>query len=128
MFTKLQPILSLMNQQKTCHISVINELLGMSCDTLRYYEKIGLLKNIMRTQGGVRCYTQDNVSRLVFIQRAKSMSFTLDEIRFLLCFRDNPTHSSVKARNLASMKVQSIETKIKQLETLQQELTTLLEL
>ena len=113
--------------KNTRHIGENNKLLGLSCDTLRYYEKIGLLIKIKRTKGGIRCYTYDNVSRLQFIQRAKSMDFTLDEIKHLLCFRDDPTRCSEKARNLVHSKTYLIEGKIRRLETLHQELTSLLD-
>lgn len=117
-----------MKQQVTCHISGITKLLGMSCDTLRYYERVGLLKNIQRTQGGLRCYTKDNVSQLQFIQRAKSMGFTLDVIKQLVSFRDNPKHCSARSHNLVLSKIKLIEDKSRQLKILHHELTSILEL
>lgn len=115
-----------MNQSKPCHIGAIHEQLGLSCDTLRYYEKIGLIRKVKRSKGGVRCYTDNDISRLQFIIQAKCMNFSLDEIKILLSLRENPILSSRKARNLAHHKIKSIEKRIMQLETLQDELSTLL--
>ncbi len=109
-------------------IGDLKDLLGLSADTLRYYEKIGLLGTVGRSTGGSRFYTARDVSRLRFIQRAKSMNFTLDEIRLLLGFRDNPQGSRSEARELTRSKLTLIEQKAQQLETLRKELTLLLNL
>ena len=76
-------------------------LLGLSHDTLRYYERIGLLPPIARTPAGVRRYQSDDLSRLRFIQRTKSMGFTLDEIAALLKMRAAPREARQKVRRLA---------------------------
>ncbi|MEK7758413.1 MAG: MerR family transcriptional regulator, partial [Pseudomonadota bacterium] len=58
----------------------MTQLLGLSADTLRYYEKIGLLQRISRNTAGVRYYSEQDISRLRFIQRAQKMNFSLAEI------------------------------------------------
>jgi len=113
---------------KTYRIGDLKKLLGMSGDTLRYYEKIGLLRQINRTSAGVRYYTKENVSRLRFIQRAKSMNFTLNEIQHLLTFRDDPQGSREDVRTLTRSKLQAIEAKAAELDTLRKELTLMLNL
>jgi len=55
--------------------------------TLRYYERRGLLAALRRTNGGYREYSTDAVQRVVFIRRAQGMGFTLEEIRTLLALR-----------------------------------------
>ena len=57
---------------------------GVNIETVRYYEKIGLLPRPPRTGGGHRIYTDAQLKRLVFIRRSRELGFTLDEIRNLL--------------------------------------------
>jgi DNA-binding transcriptional MerR regulator len=114
--------------EKNLRIGELTPLLGLSSDTLRYYEKIGLLGTIGRSAGGSRFYTRYDVSRLRFIQRAKEMNFSLDEIGQLLSFRDDPQHSREETRELTRSKLAIIEQKARQLETLKNELTLLLNL
>lgn len=56
----------------------------MSVDTLRYYEREGLLTGVGRTPGGFRCYSQEAVRRLTFIKQARELGLTLREIRQLV--------------------------------------------
>ena len=117
-----------MTKGETYRIGDLKPLLGLSSDTLRYYEKIGLLGNIGRSAGGSRFYTRRDVSRLRFIQRAKAMNFTLIEIGQLLNFRDDPQHSRAETRELTRSKLKIIEQQAQQLDTLRKELTLLLNL
>ncbi|MBL4711266.1 MAG: MerR family transcriptional regulator, partial [Gammaproteobacteria bacterium] len=93
--------------------------LGISADTLRYYEKIGLLKNIHRAPSGIRLYCDDDLSRLRFILRAKTMNFSLDEITKLLQMRENPGHAKDSVRRLTCDKLAEVESHLKTLSTLQ---------
>ncbi len=102
--------------------------LGIGPDTLRYYEKIGLLPAIGRSQSGARLYSDKDLSRLRFIQRAKSMNFSLDEIAQLLEMRDNPQHARDQVRELTHQKLCSVEAQIESLELLRRELTLLVNL
>ncbi|PHS70060.1 MAG: heavy metal-responsive transcriptional regulator [Cycloclasticus sp.] len=117
-----------MDNNKTYRISELNAELGTSGDTLRYYEKIGLLNNVARTPGGIRFYTQKDVSSLRFILRAKAMNFTLDEIKQLLLFREAPQNSRLEVRELTRQKLKTIEDKAVELDTLRKELSLLLNL
>ena len=66
------------------------EALGLSVDTLRYYEKRRLLPPVSRNNAGIRVYGDRDMSRLKFIRRAQKMDFSLDEIGQLLSMRENP--------------------------------------
>jgi MerR family mercuric resistance operon transcriptional regulator len=57
---------------------------GVNIETIRYYEKIGLLPPPPRTEGGHRLYPDDHLKRLTFIRRCRELGFTVDEIRNLL--------------------------------------------
>ncbi len=109
-------------------IGKIGTLLGLSADTLRYYEKIGLLTGIQRTSANTRLYGDKDLSRLRFIQRAQKMNFSLAEIKDLLAMREDPQHSRREVRELTHRKLQEIESHLKDLTTLRNELTLLVNL
>lgn len=102
--------------------------IGMSPDTLRYYEKIRLLPPSSRTAGGKRLYHDQDIARLRFIQRAKSVGFSLGEIGKLLRFREKPAQSSRAARELAVKKYAQVKEQLALLHTIEAELALLLEL
>ncbi len=114
--------------EKQYQIGEIGSLLGLSADTLRYYEKIGLLTNVQRTPANTRLYSEKDVSRLRFIQRAQKMNFSLAEIKDLLSMREDPQHSRTEVRELTRHKLQEIESHLKDLTTLRNELTLLVNL
>ncbi len=109
-------------------IGEVTKRTGISADTLRYYEKLGLLRDVRRTASGVRVYDDRDLSRLGFIQRAKAMNFSLEEIAQLLEMRDDPQHAREQVRWLTRHKLDSVEAQLQQLETLRRELTLLLNL
>jgi len=109
-------------------IGEIKKITGHSADTLRYYEKIGILPAIARNSSGLRLYDKKDISRLQFIKRAQSMNFTLDEIKKLLIMRENPIQCKDSIRQLTFEKLQSIEQQLKNLTTMKKEFTLLLNL
>lgn len=96
--------------------------LGMSVDTLRYYERIGLVPDVSRTESGIRRYDGDDLARLRFIKRAQMMNFSLSEIGALLEFRRNPGRSKKYARELAMAKLGEVDERLRSLEDLRKEL------
>lgn len=104
-----------------------NEL-GLSADTLRYYEKIGLLPGVARSDAGIRFYQEKDLSRLKFIKRAQKMNFTLAEIGGLLKMREDPQHARDEVRQLAASKLADVELHLDELSTLRTELQLLLNL
>lgn len=109
-------------------IGDISQLTGLSVDTLRYYEKIGLLPRVGRAASGTRVYTQRDLSRLRFIQRAKAMQFSLDEIARLLEMREDPRRAREEVRELARRKQVEVQRRLEELATLHKELTLLIQL
>lgn len=98
--------------------------LGISADTLRYYEKIGLMPRVERN-GGMRYYCEKDLSRLRFIKRAQKMGFSLEDIANLLSFRENPQQAKPQVRELARQKLVQIEQHLAELGTLRAELRLL---
>lgn len=109
-------------------IGEVSERLGLSVDTLRYYEKIGLLPRVPRNASGLRAYNDKDISRLQFVQRAQKMNFTLAEIGQLLKMREGPQKARPKVRELARRKLEQIEMYLGDLKTLHKELQLLLSL
>ncbi len=103
-------------------------MLGLSPDTLRYYEKRGLLPAVARTSSGLRVYSDKDISRLRFIQRAQKMNFSLAEIGTLLKMRENPHGVRNNVRRLTAKKLVEVENRLKDLDTLRKELQLLLNL
>jgi DNA-binding transcriptional MerR regulator len=99
--------------------------LAISADTLRYYEKIRLTPKVQRNNGGVRFYSDKDLSRLRFIKRAQKMGFSLEEITQLLKFRENPQKAKPKVRELAHHKLEEVEQHLTELTTLRNELRLL---
>jgi MerR family copper efflux transcriptional regulator len=106
-------------------IGDISKQLGFSVDTLRYYEKIGLLPRVRRTASGVRSYSDKDISRLKFLRRAQKMNFSLTEIASLLQMREDPQHARQEVRELTLKKLVEIEGYLQDLATLRNELTQL---
>ena len=106
-------------------IGEVAKLLNITIDTLRYYEKIKLLNPIKRTSSGIRLYDESDLVRIKFIQQAQKMSFSLDEIRQLLSFRDSPQMPKPPVRQLVLEKISDIETHINELTALKNELKAL---
>ncbi|MDE3073766.1 MAG: MerR family transcriptional regulator [Pseudomonadota bacterium] len=101
---------------------------GMSTDALRYYEKIGLLPRALRDGGGRRRYGDADLARLLFIQRAQTMNFSLAEIGHLLHLRERPQQARADVRRVAGEKLAQVETRLKSLRLLRNELRLLVNL
>lgn len=109
----------------TASIGEAAERLHSSPDTLRYYEKIGLV-NPARTTGGRRVYDRIDLDQLRFIQRAQAVGFSLAEIDQLLKLRSNPVRCSESVRALAAGKVEELGDKLEALRRMHDELSLLL--
>ncbi len=109
-------------------IGDIADKTGLSADTLRYYEKIGLLVDVPRNAGRRRLYRERDLSRLRFITRAQKMNFTLAEIGALLQMREDPQHAREDIRRMTRNKLQQVESHMEELGKLRTELTLLLNL
>jgi MerR family copper efflux transcriptional regulator len=85
---------------------------GLGIETVRFYERQGLIEPPPRTASNYRIYPEDEVARLQFIKRAKALGFTLNEIKELLTLRQDPhtTRADIKARTLA--KIEDVNRKI----------------
>ena len=82
-------------------IGRLSKKTGCHLETVRYYEKIGLLRPPGRTAGGHRVYGAEAVSRLAFIRRARELGFTLQQVRTLLRLVDGGHYTCAQVRTIA---------------------------
>lgn len=108
-------------------IGVVAERGGVNLQTIRYYEREGLLPEPPRLQSGYRMFPEDTVRRVQFIKRAQDLGFTLAEIRELLALRIDHKRNSSEVRTLAQEKMAAIEKKIRTLKKMKQVLGDLTE-
>lgn len=106
-------------------IGYVAKLIGVRVDTLRYYEKCGLLPRVARTSSGAREFDAEDISRLRFIRRAQAMNFTLAEVAALLDLRDRPRQPRSAVRDMAQAKVREIDERVSALMTLRDELSAM---
>jgi MerR family mercuric resistance operon transcriptional regulator len=88
---------------------------GCQIETIRYYEKEGLLPTPERTSGGHRLYTDQMVERLQFVRRCRELGFSMGEIRQLLSIVDGEHVSCERVKNIALEHLQDIQSKIQDL-------------
>lgn len=89
---------------------------GVNIQTVRYYERRGLLPEPERTESGYREYDEHDIHRMEFILRAKDLGFTLTEIRELMELRVDPGRTAEDVRARALEKIADTEAKIRDLE------------
>jgi MerR family copper efflux transcriptional regulator len=108
-------------------IGTVAKRAGVPIDTIRYYEREGLLPEPLRRASGYRSYNESAISRLRFIRRAKDLGFTLDEIRDLLALSAD-RHRGVKAvRQRAEQRLAGIDARIAELMRIRKGLEQLIE-
>ena len=95
-------------------------------ETVRYYEKIGLLAPPARSASNYRSYGNGHLARLSFIRRARDLGFTLEAVRELLTLSDNTDQSCEAVDQIASAHLAEVERKIADLSALRSELTRVL--
>jgi len=93
-------------------IGRLAEAAGAHLETVRYYERIGLMPRPNRTAGGHRSYTEEHVRRLRFIRRARDLGFTLDDIRALLELAEPGRTSCGEVQKIAAVHLQSVRAKL----------------
>jgi len=98
---------------------------GCNVETIRYYEKIGLLPAPPRTAGGHRMYGGGHTKRLGFIRRSRELGFALDEIRTLLILADGGEFNCGKVKEITLHHMQCVKEKIRDLRKLERTLTTI---
>ena len=95
---------------------------GVNIETIRYYEKIGLMPDPMRSEGGHRLYDKTHIQRLSFIKRCRELKFSLKEIRDLLNLVDGGEYTCADVRDRTIHHLDDIGQKISDLKKMQRTL------
>jgi MerR family mercuric resistance operon transcriptional regulator len=106
-------------------IGELARLGGVNLETVRYYERKGLLPIPPRTPSGYRAFPEDAVRHIHFIKRAQELGFSLKEIQELLTLRIAPGGTRADVRERASAKIVDIEEKIRTLRSMKRALERL---
>jgi len=109
-------------------ISELSSQTGLSAHTLRFYEKNGLITASTRSEAGYRYYNKADVRRVEFVRTARSIGFSLDDISQLLSIRlDKQSHSCQEVTEITEHKLNEVNEKITELQSMQKTLSILLE-
>ena len=103
-------------------IGKVAEQTGLSIDTIRFYQKIGLVKQPARSEGGFRLFSETEIRDLVFIQKAQELGFSLTEIKQLSVLNQQHDHACSQVRGLLISKLRDVREKVDQLLQLEGEL------
>lgn len=95
---------------------------GVKVPTIRYYEEIGLLEAVPRSDGNRRLYGSDDLRRLAFIRHARELGFEVEAIRTLLALQDDPNQSCAAADAIAKARLAEVDRRIAGLTALRTEL------
>ena len=110
----------------TYKIGDITKLTGIKVETIRYYEKIGLVASVKRTQAGYRLYDENHVKRLEFIRRSRGLGFSINSIHNLLAISDHgDTHTRAEVKQLTQQHIDAVNQKITDLQQLENALKNL---
>lgn len=100
-------------------IGALSKRTGVNIETIRYYEKTGVLQPAPRTEGGYRTYSSDDVRRLAFIRRARELGFSLDEVRALLDMAQERKRSCAEVRDVATQHLRNVRAKLADLRVIE---------
>lgn len=96
---------------------------GVNIETIRYYERAGLIPAPARTEGNYRSYRAEDVTRLTFIKRTRSLGFSVEQVRTLLSISGEEASDCGTVETIASEHLAEVERKIADLTALKDELT-----
>jgi DNA-binding transcriptional MerR regulator len=105
-------------------IGQISKKTGVSIDTIRFYERNGLIRVPARSEGGFRLYSSDDLSALQFIRSLQTLGFSLNEVREFLSLRTNDLRACSEVRKMLDRKLKDIHAKRVALVKLEDELKT----
>jgi len=106
-------------------IGEVAESSGVPAKTIRYYESVGLIPAAERADNGYRAYRENDVRTLRFIQRARSLGFSVEEVGELLPLWQDRSRASADVRAIALRHVEEVERKIRELQTVRDALLDL---
>ena len=109
------------------HIGEAARRSGVPAKSIRYYESVGLIAPAVRSDSGYRVYAAKDVEQLRFIQRARSLGFSVAEVADLLALWDDRARASSQVKRLAEQHLSRIDDKIEELRSIRATLDHLIE-
>lgn len=100
-------------------IGPLSEKTGCNIETIRYYERIGMMPKPPRTAGGHRVYREEHLKRLTFIRRSRELGFTLDQVRNLLLLVDGDDFTCDEVKTMTLEHADNVHRKINDLKKLE---------
>jgi len=100
-------------------IGKVSDRTGCHIETIRYYERIGLLRKPPRSAGGHRLYGEADLRRLTFIRRSRDLGFTLDTVRYLLSHIDGGNYACAEIKIIAVDHLAEVRRKLADLKRLE---------
>ncbi len=104
-------------------IGPVSKRTGCNIETIRYYERVGLLQAPVRSPGGYRLYGNRHLKRLTFVRRARSLGFSIDEVRTLLKLADERRRPCAEVRVVAAAHLEDVRAKIADLRAMERVLS-----
>lgn len=114
-----------MNTNPRLTIGALSERTEVNIETIRYYERIGILPKPPRSAGGHRLYAHEHKQRLVFIRRSRALGFSLGQVRLLLGLSGGRRMSCAKVKSITEQHIAEIRCKVKDLKRLERVLLAL---
>ena len=114
-----------MNASSLLTIGALSKQTDVSVETIRYYERIGLLPKPLRSMGGHRLYTNEHARRLLFIRRSRALGFSLVDVRALLGLSGGTGMTCAKVKKITEQHIANIRHKLKELRRLERVLTSM---
>lgn len=111
-----------MGKDQALTIGAMSRATGINIETIRYYERIGLLPSPPRTRGNYRAYTSAEQKRLNFVRRTRNLGFSIEDIRVLLRLSDKRYTDCCEVTEIAENHLTETERKIADLQALADEL------
>lgn len=104
-------------------IGDLSRAAGVNIETIRYYERIGVLPRPIRQVNGRRTYAEEDARRLGFIRHARDLGFDLADVRTLLALQEQPEASCEDASRIAQAQLEAVESRMRKLRSLRAELS-----
>ena len=98
---------------------------GVHIETIRYYERIGIMPEPPRTESGHRVYGDELVNRLTFVARAKELGFSLEETKALLSLMDEKTITCAEVKQITQLHIADVRQKISDLRKMEKVLKSM---
>jgi DNA-binding transcriptional MerR regulator len=117
----LTPGFILLYMSEAVHIGRAAKVAGVSVDTIRFYQKLGLIRSAGRSAGGYRLFDLEQIRDLTFVRHAQELGFSLTEVKELLALRQKH-HSCSEVQSMLKCKVRDVQEKINSLSRLEGEL------